>query len=772
MKTADKRMKIGIISCWALMICLFLIILSGLLYNGFLNKYKIVKLEDYLYSAECSGYNYVLTGKILETDLIQPGCSTVRKGNIAGRNFDWTYDDSCEFVVKTPAEEGRHAVLGVSSLSGITEKAANKFRRSITYSLLPFYTVDGINDAGLFACVNEVPSGDAGITTGTNPGAERLCTVIAVRYVLDYASDVDEAIAILKEKDLFSYKMDGEPYEVHFMLSDPLKNAVVEIVNNEVRVVEDCNIMTNFYLSLDGYTDHSEGIERYNILTEAYDGVTDARSLRELLKKVYYSGLYDPEIDPVWYSEAYGDHVNASGEEFTYFSDPADFPNAMEEERAGYEDRVRDGHFWQTCHTSVYDLEKKTLSVSVQEHDQVYDYTLTPLSDFEAQKQANSRMRQIMVPINAYILLLDLLMLFAMLFENQISDMKSRCFTWLILASIAAVLSDLGAWLYDGMASHAGMLAVCNYFAIVLTEVMLTIFVWYEYFYLKERKDVPKRPAVLVSAFNGVVVTAFTVLAICGKLFYIEDGVFFPTDMMVLSTAAAAIDIVVILYTIFHSRRILGTHDTIAFASYGIIPLAVAVYEIFNPSVEIGFVAGSLATLLIFIMLQSGKTNKLKMRQELLEEICYIDQMTGLNNRRAYDEMLDKGNNASSCGVIFCDVNGLKYANDHYGHKAGDALLVRFANLLLDYFDSEKVFRISGDEFVVIMRDIAESDFDNGLERFKNGALSSGDIASVGGAFSTEETAATLVAKAEKQMYRSKAEFYERHPEYDRRKRS
>ncbi len=80
------------------------------------------------------------------------------------------------------------------------------------------------------------------------------------------------------------------------------------------------------------------------------------------------------------------------------------------------------------------------------------------------------------------------------------------------------------------------------------------------------------------------------------------------------------------------------------------------------------------------------------------------DALTGLKNRRAYDELLKQEENEGGLGAVFCDLNQLKYTNDRLGHKAGDQLLVRFADLLKEAFPEGEICRISGDEFVVLWR--------------------------------------------------------------------
>ena len=82
------------------------------------------------------------------------------------------------------------------------------------------------------------------------------------------------------------------------------------------------------------------------------------------------------------------------------------------------------------------------------------------------------------------------------------------------------------------------------------------------------------------------------------------------------------------------------------------------------------------------------------------------DQLTTLYNRHYFEEqlkLLDNGKNLPFT-VVMADVNGLKLTNDAFGHKAGDALLIRVANILKkECRSSDIVARVGGDEFVLLL---------------------------------------------------------------------
>jgi diguanylate cyclase (GGDEF)-like protein len=103
---------------------------------------------------------------------------------------------------------------------------------------------------------------------------------------------------------------------------------------------------------------------------------------------------------------------------------------------------------------------------------------------------------------------------------------------------------------------------------------------------------------------------------------------------------------------------------------------------------------------------QAKAREDLSAERDLLARISGIDPLTGIANRRGWDERT-KGLLALANGpshVLSCDLDGLKIANDRYGHQAGDALIRAAANLLTSSVrESDLVARIGGDEFAVLL---------------------------------------------------------------------
>ncbi len=106
---------------------------------------------------------------------------------------------------------------------------------------------------------------------------------------------------------------------------------------------------------------------------------------------------------------------------------------------------------------------------------------------------------------------------------------------------------------------------------------------------------------------------------------------------------------------------------------------------------------------------------------EQLEALSFTDTLTGLYNRNRYISELRRLQEESvqNVGVCFVDINGLKQVNDVYGHEFGDILIKDSAQALKDVFDKRSIFRVGGDEFVVVYPNIEKGVFEQLINKFK-----------------------------------------------------
>ncbi|MBQ3165051.1 MAG: GGDEF domain-containing protein [Lachnospiraceae bacterium] len=99
-------------------------------------------------------------------------------------------------------------------------------------------------------------------------------------------------------------------------------------------------------------------------------------------------------------------------------------------------------------------------------------------------------------------------------------------------------------------------------------------------------------------------------------------------------------------------------------------------------------------------------------KAQVLEQMAYIDDMTGVANRRRCEQVWDSlDQSKENYGIFAFDLNFLKQTNDTKGHAVGDLLIRTFAKTLSKVFgDYGVVGRIGGDEFVVFITDVKKVD--------------------------------------------------------------
>ncbi|MCQ2103136.1 MAG: GGDEF domain-containing protein [Fibrobacter sp.] len=159
--------------------------------------------------------------------------------------------------------------------------------------------------------------------------------------------------------------------------------------------------------------------------------------------------------------------------------------------------------------------------------------------------------------------------------------------------------------------------------------------------------------------------------------------------------------------------------------------------------------------------------------QRELEHFCKYDTLTGLNNFYSYQTLCRNyaaEHDCESIGVIFADLNGLKLINDTRGHTAGNDFLRSFTSKLVEHFKHELIYRISGDEFLIIFRNCDKEDVVFLAENFQ-AFLNQDPVpqAAIGCSWSRNPSHIEDVTRdAETRMYVSKEAFYKKHPEYKR----
>lgn len=333
-------------------------------------------------------------------------CSSWRNGSFHGRNLDWYQADYGCLIIQMPKGNGvKHASVAlVNSNTTVTQGFIKAGIISDEMkSVLPCTAVDGINDAGVAININIVPHQPGDKYIGEEGDLSSQCVV---RYVLDNAGSVEEAVDLLGKKKVRQSIVIIAGDQTHYMISDKDRTAVVEFVKGVMKVTwfdkkgdgwysqhSNPAIMTNFYVyegELNGigtdafYNSHptAMGVERWNTIKEQYSTASaNVNANLAIAKSVWYfkNLMADKKL---WLSEnaVAGVGYGKDADGWYYMSGDTRIPcedvkaaqqgywdTAMEAYWAAYDKEygnkpdphVKGNGFWETSHTVIYDIENK-----------------------------------------------------------------------------------------------------------------------------------------------------------------------------------------------------------------------------------------------------------------------------------------------------------------------------------------------------------------------------------------------------------------------------
>lgn len=282
--------------------------LDELLQQGFSSDRE---LEDFI-------IRRLTHGIPVNIDVTGGGCTsfvyTDEKGDtIYGRNFDFTYSPSLQ--VFTYPENAYASVSTVNlAFAGYGEDfLPDTIRNRFLTLAAPFLTFDGMNENGVAVSSLAVPEYDTG-----NQGKKMVNTSVIMRLVLDKAANVDEAIELMKQYDIY---FSGD-IPCHFLLADRSgKSVIIEYYDGGLQVVEptqECQVATNFIAYHDlnigeGYTEFDRYDMAMNTILESGCNLSEKEAV-ELLAKV---GVMDGETDKLQWSVVYN-LSDLSGEIFAH----------------------------------------------------------------------------------------------------------------------------------------------------------------------------------------------------------------------------------------------------------------------------------------------------------------------------------------------------------------------------------------------------------------------------------------------------------------------
>ena len=148
----------------------------------------------------------------------------------------------------------------------------------------------------------------------------------------------------------------------------------------------------------------------------------------------------------------------------------------------------------------------------------------------------------------------------------------------------------------------------------------------------------------------------------------------------------------------------------------------------------------------------------------MLEQLSYYDSLTDLGNRNKFNLDISRipEQGSQPVGIIYLDINGMKRMNDEYGHNHGDIALIHTGNVIGLLFPDDYLYRIGGDEFVVICQGICEKSFETKVRELRQSFMSEKEYSVSIGKYWSEDNKdiRSVLFRADELMYQDKKEFY------------
>ncbi|MBQ8821293.1 MAG: GGDEF domain-containing protein [Lachnospiraceae bacterium] len=181
-------------------------------------------------------------------------------------------------------------------------------------------------------------------------------------------------------------------------------------------------------------------------------------------------------------------------------------------------------------------------------------------------------------------------------------------------------------------------------------------------------------------------------------------------------------------------------------------------YGVDNPPQEIMDHISDVAEIVGHFMVSLLERRRL---MEKLEKLSFEDSLSGVKNRHALNHDIESEDVLTNVGIIYGDVLGLKKVNDTMGHQAGDELIVRASGCFKSVFRKTDIYRVGGDEFLVLCKGVEEEAFNSRVSELRR-LFPERDVAiSLGSLWRKEVTNIdALIAEADDLMYQEKRAYY------------
>ncbi|MCF0117624.1 MAG: diguanylate cyclase [Bacilli bacterium] len=377
-------------------------------------------------------------------------------------------------------------------------------------------------------------------------------------------------------------------------------------------------------------------------------------------------------------------------------------------------------------------------------------------------------MVNIIIGTEALSFLILLIIIISDISQNKLKSRQTQAFFNLCFLVFIGLLFDFLSYIVETNEHTLLFIKFSCFISILAYNLAHTLSLRYIGFYFYNKLNRQNKFITCLIGFSLLNAILLVVFGCCGLLFNIDpvSGEYSTlTGYYIVSVVELCICIAEIVFAVIKIKNI-TFKDFMVIILFISLPITQTIFEYFIPEAEFSYSGMVVTLLIVYLFLQYEAHIQLIKKGELAWEKAHLDFLTQLKNRYAYNDALMDNSCASNIGVIYCDVNGLKYTNDNFGHEAGDKLLCDFANIVRKHFGDQSCYRIAGDEFVILLFSVDKSTLEQKYRSFlRNVKKYQYQIASVGRSFGDGEDINNVINKAEDDMYKDKKKFHNSHPE-------
>ncbi len=371
-------------------------------------------------------------------------------------------------------------------------------------------------------------------------------------------------------------------------------------------------------------------------------------------------------------------------------------------------------------------------------------------------------MFNVVITANAITSLFLIVIIVGLYHVSELAVINTRFFRYCLWLCLLGLICEALSFLLEGKEEYASYLTLVTFLGYFFLPVLIIFYSLYTYQLLKEKRERKYyRFPIYILVFCLIQIVLVIIGTLTGKFFFVKEGilVFGPWNkVMMLIPALCYLFLIVPVLKVY---KLYGISSILVLLMLFIFPgSSILIVSFSDTPIRHFYSATALTFEVVYVMLQSKIVDEANINARIYNELSVKDVLTGLRNRRGYENYINELKETDSIGVVFCDVNSLKAVNDNEGHAAGDQRIKDVADILTKNIKDGAVCRISGDEFVCVVKNQREESFIDMMTILSKALRDHDRIASFGYAVGIGSNIHAVVNEAEQMMYADKARYY------------